>query len=97
MPITQVSRNLAINTPLGDDKVLIVSASITEQLGRLYHMDVDLMSDDANLDFSAVVGGNATIRLELPNSKTPRYFNGYVSRFLQTDATGRRWSRGCGS
>ena len=86
MPITQASRNLAINTPLGDDKVLIVSASITEQLGRLYHMDVDLMSDDANLDFSAVVGGNATIRLELPNSKTPRYFNGYVSRFLQTDA-----------
>jgi type VI secretion system secreted protein VgrG len=88
MAITQSSRNLAINTPLGEDKVLILHASITEELGRLFQMDVELASDDPNLDFSAIVGGNATIRLELLTSKTPRYFNGFISRFVQTGATG---------
>ena len=85
---TQANRNLAINTPLGEDKVLIVHAAINEQLGRLFQCEVELASDDPNLDFTAVVGGNATIRMELLNSKTPRYFNGYVSRFVQTEANG---------
>ena len=93
MAITQSNRNLAINTPLGTDKVLITSATVNEHLGRLSLIDVDLISDDPNLDFSAVVGTNATIRLELPDSKTPRFFNGFVSRFVQTDAdqTGGRY------
>ncbi len=84
---TQSNQTLAINTPLGDDKVLIVSAAITEQMGRLFEMEVELASDDPNLDFSKVVGGNATIRLEIADKQT-RYFNGYISRFVQTDANG---------
>ncbi len=88
MPATQANRNLAINTPLGEDKVLIMHAAINEQLGRLFQIEVELASDDPNLVFDTVVGGNATIRLTLPNSKTPRYFNGYVSRFVQTEANG---------
>ena len=86
MPISQSNRQLAINTPLGEDKLLIVNASITEQLGRLFQIDVDLASDDASIDFDAIVGGNATIRLDLVTSKVPRFFNGYVSRFAQTGA-----------
>ena len=88
MPITQSNRNLAISTALGEDKVLILNATINEQLGRLFHMEVDLSSEDASLSFDSVVGTNATIRLDLPNSKTPRYFNGYVSRFVQNEASG---------
>ncbi len=85
---TQANRNLAINTPLGEDKVLIMHAAINEQLGRMFQCEVELASDDPNLSFDTVVGGNASIRLTLPGSKTPRYFNGYVSRFVQTDANG---------
>ncbi len=84
MPVSQSDSNLAINTPLGDDVVVIVSATITEQLGRLFSIDLELSSDDPALDFSAVVGGNSTIRLELDGST--RYWNGYVSRFVQTEA-----------
>ncbi len=89
MPITQANRQLSINTPLGEDKVLIVSASISEQLGRMFRMEVELASEDPNLNFDTIVGGNVTIRLGLFNSKTPRYFNGYVSRFVQTGADGK--------
>ena len=88
MPITQANRDLAITTPLGEDKLLIVSASVSEQVGRLFQMDVDLTSEDGNVSFDKIVGGNATIRLTLPNRKTPRYFNGFVSRFVQTSADG---------
>ncbi len=84
MPVSQSNSPLAINTPLGDDVVVIVSATITEQLGRLFSMDLELASDDPALDFSTIVGGNATIRLELDGST--RYWNGYVSRFVQTEA-----------
>ncbi len=85
MPISQDESNLAINTPLGDDVVIIVSATITEQLGRLFTMELELSSEDPALVFDTIVGGNATIRLELDQNKT-RYWNGYVSRFVQTDA-----------
>ena len=89
----QTNRNLAINTSLGADKVLIVSASIMEQLGRPFQIAVELSSDDPNLAFDKVVGTNATIRVELLNSKTPRFFNGFVSRFVQTvaDTSGGRY------
>lgn len=88
MPITQDNRNLAINTTFGPDKVLIVSASVSEQLGRMFRVDVELVSDDPGLSFDTIVGTNSTIRIEVPNSKTPRFFNGFVSRFVQTEANG---------
>ena len=70
MPATQLNRDLAINTPLGEDKVLIQSASITERLGRLFRANVELTSDDPNISFDQIIGGNATIRLELINRQT---------------------------
>ena len=91
MPVSQSNSPLAINTPLGDDVVIITNATITEQLGRLFSMEVELSSDDPALDFSTMVGGNATIRLELDGGT--RYWNGYVSRFVQTEADGSAGGR----
>ncbi len=85
---TQANRNLAIETAFGADKVLIKHAAVTEHLGRPYEMEVTLTSDDPNLAFNSIVGTNATIRLEMVSSKTPRFFNGFVSRFVQTEANG---------
>lgn len=84
MPATQQNRFLAIGTALGDDALLIQSISITEQLGRLFQMEVELLSQDDAVDFDKMVGTNATVRLELPGGKT-RYFNGFVSRFVQCE------------
>lgn len=84
MPAKQNERSLGISTALGEDKVVIVSASITEQLGRLFQMDVELMSDDSQINFQDIIGQNATIRLDQIDGGT-RYFNGHVSRFVQTE------------
>jgi type VI secretion system secreted protein VgrG len=84
MPATQQHRFLALGTALGDDQLLVKKFSMSEQLGRLFQIEVELVSPDTAIDFDKMVGTNATVRLEMPNGKT-RYFNGYVSRFVQTE------------
>lgn len=84
MPATQKHRFLAIGTALGDDKLLIESVAVTEQLGRLFQIEVELASEDPALKFDDIVGTNATVRLELRDKKI-RYFNGYVSRFVAVE------------
>jgi len=79
---TQKNRNLAIETALGADAVLLRSVSVREQLGRPFSIDVELASKDGQIEFDKIIGTNATVRLELPNKST-RYFNGVVSRFTQ--------------
>lgn len=87
MPPTQKHRLIAIGTALGDDQPLITSFSMTEQLGRLFHIEVELASEERAINFDKVVGSNTTLRLELQDGKT-RYFNGYVSRFVQAGEQG---------
>lgn len=75
-----------MDTPLGPDKLGLRSFSFQEHLGRLFQIDAELSSDDAAIDFTKVVGHNATIRLQTVNDV--RYFNGYVSRFVQVASSG---------
>lgn len=87
MPLTQANRKIAIETPLGEDVLLLRSFSFSEQIGRLFQVEVDLLSTNAELNFDELVGQNATIRMELGNGED-RYLNGYISRFVQTRQEG---------
>jgi type VI secretion system secreted protein VgrG len=55
----------------------------TEELGRLFEFDLELLSEDREIDPDRLLGQNMTVRLDLPSEDT-RYFNGFVSRFLHT-------------
>jgi type VI secretion system secreted protein VgrG len=79
---TQALRRIAINTPLGPDVLLVRRCSVREQMNRLFRIELDLISKKNNLAFDDIIGQNATLRLELANQT--RYFNGFVSRFVQT-------------
>ena len=85
---TQEHRPLAISTALDEDVLLFRRATVIEQLGRPFQIDVDLLSEEPDADFSKVVGTNATIRLLLRNGQT-RYFNGFVSRFTHAGGSTR--------
>ncbi|UCF94635.1 MAG: type VI secretion system tip protein VgrG, partial [Desulfobacterales bacterium] len=78
----QTARPVEIFTPLGEDLLLFHRMTATEELGRLFQLELDLLSKDPNIPFEKLLGQNVTIRLDLPNDKV-RYFNGYVSRFRQ--------------
>jgi len=84
MQATQKHRFISIKTGLGPDKLLIHRFSMSESLGRLFQMDIELYSDDHSVKFEDIVGTNATVELDMPNGKK-RYFNGLVSRFVQDE------------
>src|SRR5712692_5714218 len=88
MGLTQANRFAAIDTPLGADVLVLKSFSFREQLGRLFQMELELLSENHNLDFDKIIGENVTARLELVDKQT-RFFNGYISRFVQTAPEGK--------
>jgi type VI secretion system secreted protein VgrG len=83
MAMTQENRELEIATPLGKDVLLLTSMSGTEQLGRLFRFELELVSEEHQIIAEDIIGQNVTIRLNLSGDKS-RYFNGFVSRFTQT-------------
>ena len=85
---TQENRPIAINTALDEDVLLFRRATVIEQLGRPFQIDVELLSEEPNVDFSKIVGTNATIRLLLQNGQN-RYFNGFVTRFAHAGGSNR--------
>ena len=82
---TQALRRIAITTPLGEDVLLVRRCSIHETVSRLFQIEMNVVSKRNNINFDDIIGQNVTLRLDLPNQKT-RYFNGFVSRFVQTKA-----------
>ncbi|WP_333874598.1 type VI secretion system Vgr family protein [Methylobacter sp.] len=87
MSVTQKNREIEIVTPLGEDVLLLRDMTITEELGRLFTIDLELVSTE-NIKFEDLLGQKITIRLNLPNDKK-RYFNGYVSSISQSVDEGR--------
>ena len=87
MPI-QTDRSIAIGTPLDEEALILTGFSGTEQLGRPFQYRLELLSEDFGILFQDIVGENVTVRLDLADDQT-RYFNGFVSRFVQTYPRGR--------
>lgn len=83
---TQKNRALAIETPLGEDALLLVSMAATERLGRPFEYRLELASEDPQIRADDIVGQNVSVRLNLLTGE-PRYFNGFVSRFTQLTAS----------
>jgi type VI secretion system secreted protein VgrG len=82
MPYTQAHRHLAFASPLGDDVLLLRQLRGQEGISRLFHFDLELLSEDPAVDFTAVIGKNVTIRIQQADH-TDRFLNGIVSRFSQ--------------
>ena len=70
---TQATRNIAIDTPLGEDVLLLRSFSGHEEISRLFEFDLDLLSEDYEINFDDIIGQNVTIRME--HLRLP-YFSG---------------------
>jgi len=79
---TQSTRHIAIETPLGTDVLLLKGLSAREEVSRPFELDLDLLSEDNAVNFDDIVGQNVTISMKLADGAT-RYWNGYVSRFVQ--------------
>ena len=48
---TQENRQIELVTPLGKDVLLLIDASVNESISDLFTIDLDLLSEDADIDF----------------------------------------------
>lgn len=89
---TQATRPIAIDTPLGDDVLLLQRFSAHEEVSSLFKFDLDLLSEDAEINFDDIIGQNVTISMELPGGGK-RYWNGFINRFEQGVSTSRKFAQ----
>jgi type VI secretion system secreted protein VgrG len=85
---TQENRLLAIDTPLGQDVLLLQGFTGHEGISRLFSFQLDLLSAKDSISFADIVGQNVTISVTLAD-QSQRYFNGCVSRFAQSGSDAR--------
>lgn len=86
---SQDNRLLLIDTPLGKDVLLLQKLSGFEAISRLFSYELELLAYDNNsISFTDIVGKQVNITVQLPDG-SPRYINGYVSRFTQGDTDDR--------
>jgi type VI secretion system secreted protein VgrG len=77
-----------VTTALGEDALMLASMSGEESLGRPFVYELELLSEDRNVDFKAVINQPATVHLELQD-KSLRHINGIVTRFGCVGESGR--------
>ncbi len=88
MSATQSNREVKIKTPLGPDVLLFHDMVMTEELGRLFTINLNLLSEQGDIRFEDILGQNVTIELDLTGGGK-RYFNGHVTSFSQTEGVER--------
>jgi len=77
---TQRTRQLAVSDLLGPDVLLLTKIEGSEELSRLFHYELEIDSEEANLDPRQIVGRNVTVRIDY-DGRDVRYLNGFVSEF----------------
>ena len=82
-----MSRKITFKSPLAADQLLIRAASVTEQLGQLFDIDLELLSPDESLDFDDLLGSEITLSVQL-DSGEPRHFHAYIAEFAQVGRLG---------
>lgn len=87
--VQQTNRLFKLETPLGEGVLLVRSAEGSETVSELFNFKLVLASEDAEIDFNAVIGKKATLGIRQSDGSSWRYFNGYISHFRQAPAPGR--------
>jgi type VI secretion system secreted protein VgrG len=82
MSYTQTDRLIAINTPLGEDTLLLQGFAGEEGVSRLFSFNLDLLSENEAIAFEDIIGQQITVSVTLSDG-CKRYFNGHVSQFVQ--------------
>lgn len=85
---SQRARLIGVKTPLGEDALLLRSATVSERLSTLFELQLELLSEGDHINAESLLGQTMTVRLDLQD-ETPRFFNGYVSRFAHVGYEGR--------
>ena len=89
MALTQKGRQLLINTPLGEDFLLLKEFSASETISELFSFQLNLVHEEFSegltptvIDPKQLLGQPVSIKVVMPD-KTSRNFNGVISHWRQ--------------
>jgi Phage tail baseplate hub (GPD) len=88
-----MTRLATVTAPAGDS-LLLRGMIGEEELGRPFMYELELLSLDANIDETSLLGEGATVTLELPD-ESKRYFHGIIADFSFSGMRGRCWVYHC--
>ena len=77
-----MTRMLEVSTAAGPTAFVVQRFTGREELGRLYEYHLELVSERSDITAEQMLGTNATVQMRLTPDKPPRFFNGYVTRFV---------------
>lgn len=86
---TMKERPLRLVTPLGDDVLLLREFNANEHLSRPFVHQLELLSENGEIDANDIVGQPVEVSVLLPDGTTERHFHGFVTHFSQTGEDGR--------
>jgi type VI secretion system secreted protein VgrG len=79
---------MAVTTPLGKDKLLLVGFTGQESISRLFNFQLDMIAlNEEEIAFDKLLGQKMTVRMNLPSGEK-RYFNGICNRVSQGEQDG---------
>ena len=81
--LSQANRQARIDTPLGEDALLLQHFSGSERLSRDFSYEAIVASEDPEVDGQAIVGKRVSATYFNEDGRQ-RHFNGFVSRFEYT-------------
>ena len=74
---SQDNEKARLATPLGKDKLLLVSFEAVEAMGELFEIRVEAQSTDSSIDFDQVLGRNCSVHFDT-NDDAGRDFSGVL-------------------
>jgi len=86
---TQENHPLKVFTSLQENELLLRSFTGHEGISQLFSFQLDLISQNHSINFNDIVGQEVSFCVQLAEQEDYRYFNGFVSRFIQLADDGR--------
>jgi len=81
--LLQQSRYIKLNTPLGEDVLLVRGFTGQERISALFSFELDLVSTQAAIVFKELLGQPVCLELQRVDG-APRYFHGVIKRLVQS-------------
>ncbi|MNQ32988.1 Ice nucleation protein [compost metagenome] len=88
MAITQNTRLVQVSSPLGENVLVLQSLDGSEELGRIFQYELELISENPSVAFDQLLGKPMSLALELHDGGK-RHFHGIVSRCSQGAGNGQ--------
>jgi type VI secretion system secreted protein VgrG len=85
----QTDRLFHLETPLGEDVLLLKRISGTEYISDLFHYELDMVSESYDIDFNLMIGKPVTVGIRQSDGTSFHYLNGIVRKFSLYSDEGR--------